>query len=249
MERLQKYLANAGIASRRKCEELILEGKVKVNGQIVRELGFKIDPETDLVEFEGAKVEKREKKIVLIMNKPKEIISSVTDPQGRKTVLDLLPDKFPRLYPVGRLDYESEGMLILTNDGYLADKIMHPKNEIKKIYHVWVYGYPSQESLEKFSQGLELEDGKTAPAKIKLIRKARSTSLMEVEIQEGKKRQIRRMFEELGHPVAKLERIQIGHLTMGKLAQGKFKRLNEDDINKLLMIKAPFRADKRKFKR
>lgn len=249
MERLQKFLANAGIASRRKCEELILEGKVKVNGQLVRELGFKIDPEADLVEFEGKEVAAREKKIVLILNKPKEVISTVTDPQGRKTVLDLLPNNFPRLYPVGRLDYESEGMLILTNDGYLADKIMHPKNEIKKVYHVWVYGYPSQEAMEKFSQGLDLEDGKTAPAKIKLIRKARSTSLMEVEILEGKKRQIRRMFEELGHPVAKLVRIQIGHLTMGKLAEGKFKRLTEEDINKLLMIKAPYRTDKRKFKR
>jgi len=248
MERLQKYLADAGVASRRKSEELILQGKIKVNGEVVKELGTKIDPESDKVEYKGSLLNKKEERLVLMLNKPKEIISSVTDPQGRKTVLDLIPEKFPRLYPVGRLDYESEGMILLTNDGELANKITHPKNEIKKVYSVWVYGYPNKEVMSKFSKGVELEDGLTAPAKIKLIKKGKTTTQMEVEIKEGKKRQIRRMFDALGHPVSRLVRIQIGELKLGTLEEGKFKKLKEQEI-KRLFIKNQNNKGKGKFRK
>lgn len=233
MERLHKYLADAGIASRRKSEELIKQGKIKVNGEIVKELGVKIDPENDKIEYEGKLINKNENKIVLIMNKPKDVISSATDPQGRKTVLDLISDNFPRLYPVGRLDFESEGMILLTNDGELTNKITHPKNQVKKVYLVWVFGYPGKESIIKFSEGIELEDGMTAPAKIKLIKKGKATSLLEVEIKEGKKRQIRRMFDSLGHPVSRLVRTQIGELKLGSLEAGKYKKLKEQDIKRI----------------
>lgn len=237
MERLQKFLAEAGIASRRKSEELIAGGKIKVNGEIITELGYKINPEKDLVEYQGEKVEKKQDSLVIMLNKPRDVISSVVDPQGRKTVLDLIPDKFPRLYPVGRLDYESEGMILLTNDGELANRISHPKNKVKKIYMVSVYGYPSKESMGKFSSGIELDDGKTAPAKIKLIKKGKNSSELEVEIREGKKRQIRNMFDALGHPVFRLTRTQIGELKMGNLEPGKFKILKEMDVKRLLMEK------------
>jgi 23S rRNA pseudouridine2605 synthase len=173
-----------------------------------------------------------------MLNKPREVISSVTDPQGRKTVLDLIPDKFPRMYPVGRLDYESEGMILLTNDGELANRISHPKNKVKKVYVVSVYGYPSKETMAKFSSGVELEDGKTAPAKIKLINKGKNSSEMEVEIWEGKKRQIRKMFESLGHPVFKLVRTQIGELKMGTLDEGKYRILKEPEINRIFLEKS-----------
>lgn len=233
MERLQKYLADSGIASRRKSEEFILAGKVKVNGEIIKELGFKVDPEKDLIEYLGVKVEKNKERMVLMLNKPTEVISSAKDPQGRKTVIDLIPERFPRLYPVGRLDYDSEGMILLTNDGELANKITHPKSKVKKVYSVWVYGYPSKESMSKFSKGVELEDGTTAPAKIKIIKKGKNSTEMEVEISEGKKRQVRRMFEILGHPVFKLVRTQIGELKMGNLEQGKYKVLKEQEIKRI----------------
>lgn len=249
MVRLQKYMADAGIASRRKSEELILQGKVKVNGQIIKELGFRVKPGEDLVEFAGKEVQVDQRRMVVLLNKPQGVISSVVDPGGRKTVIDLIPDRFPRLYPVGRLDFDSEGMILLTNDGQLADLIMHPKNEIKKVYHVWVYGYPSQEAMDLFAQGLDLEDGLTAPAKIKLIRKGRSSSLMEVEIIEGKKRQIRRMFEHLGYPVAKLSRVQIGQLRMTKLAEGKYRVLKDNEIRQLTRKDPPVKSDKREYKR
>lgn len=248
MERLHKYLADAGIASRRKSEELILQGKVKVNGEIIKELGVKIDPEKDKVEYNGKLVRKDEDKIVLMLNKPKEVISSVTDPQGRKTVLDFISEKYPRLYPVGRLDYESEGMILLTNDGELTNKVTHPKNQVKKVYLVWVYGYPNTEAIAKFAKGLELEDGLTAPAKIKMIKKGKATSLLEVEIKEGKKRQIRRMFDALGHPVSRLVRTQIGELKMGSLKEGKIKKLKDTDIKRIFFRETEYKP-KRKFGR
>ena len=241
MERLQKYLADAGIASRRKSEELIQQGKIKVNGEVITELGFKVDPVKDIIEYNDEKIEKQENKIVLMLNKPKEVISSVKDPQGRKTVLDLIPEKFPRLYPVGRLDYESEGMILLTNDGELANRITHPRSKVKKIYSVWVYGYPSKEAMNKFSKGLELEAGITAPAKVKLIKKGKNSSQMEVEISEGKTIQVRRMFEAIGHTVYKLVRKQIGELKMGTLEEGKYKLLKEQEIKRIF-----FKNEKRK---
>lgn len=247
MERLQKFLADAGVASRRKSEEFIQQGKVKVNGVIVKELGFKVDPEKDKVEYEGKTLNIENERIVLMLNKPKDVISSAKDPQGRKTVLDLIPDKFPRLYPVGRLDYESEGMILLTNDGELANKITHPKNEVRKVYSVWVFGYPSKDTMSKFSKGVELEDGTTAPAEIKLIKKGKTTSQMEVAIKEGKKRQIRRMFDALGHPVSRLVRTQIGELKMGILEEGKYKKLKEQEIKKIFFKKEQPQKPRRKF--
>ena len=237
MERLQKFLADAGIASRRKSEELIVKGKIRVNGTVVTELGTQVDPEKDTVEYEGRVISKDERRMVLMLNKPKEVISTVSDPQGRKTIMDFLPDHFPRLYPVGRLDYESEGMILLTNDGELANKISHPKHKVRKVYSVWVYGFPSKEAMATFSKGIELEDGKTGPALIKLVKKGKNASEMEVEISEGKKRQIRRMFESLGHPVFRLVRTQIGELKMGTMEPGKYKVLKEEEIKRIFFKK------------
>ena len=236
MERLQKFLAHAGIASRRMCENIIKSGRVKVNGKTVCEPGFKIDPQNDKVQVDGQYVKHKQKNIYLMLNKPRGYVSTVKDERGRKTVLDLVKHIDERVYPVGRLDYRSEGLLILTNDGDLTYFLTHPKNKIPKTYRVRVRGVPSMDKLEKLASGVELEDGRTSPAKISLIDILKGNALLEITITEGKNRQIRRMCEHIGHPVLRLVRTRIGPLELRKLPSGKVRELTQKELKMLMKL-------------
>lgn len=231
MERLQKYLAHAGVASRRQCEEIILAGRVKVNGKIVKKLGTKITPDKDRVLLDGKLIQRREQKVYLMINKPRGYLSTVKDDRNRKTVLELLADINERVYPVGRLDYDSEGLLLLTNDGELTYALTHPKHQIRKTYRVRVKGVPDEQKLIRLSDGIQLEDGITAPATVALTHILNDNALLEITIHEGKNRQVRRMCDAIGHPVLRLVRIRIGPLELRKLPTGKMRQLNLTEIN------------------
>lgn len=233
MERLQKVIAHAGFASRRKAEQLILDGQVSVNGSVVRELGIKVS-QTDRVEVNGIPVE-REEPIYFLFYKPRGVISSVKDDKGRKVVTDFLPHVKQRVYPVGRLDYDTSGLLLLTNDGEFANLLMHPKHEIEKSYVAKIKGIPSREKIRSLEKGIQLEDGKTAPAKVKVLSvdKKKQTAIMEVVIHEGRNRQVRRMLEAIGHPVIKLKRERYGFLTLQGLNVGDMRELNPHEVKQL----------------
>ncbi|MFZ5943460.1 MAG: pseudouridine synthase [Bacillota bacterium] len=234
MERLQKFLAHAGIASRRSCEELILQGKVKINGALVTTLGTKVDPLRDIVEIENKLVKIRDEKVYLLLNKPDGYVTTVSDPQGRPTVMDLLREVQVRVYPVGRLDYQTEGLLLLTNDGKLSFRLTHPKHKVIKVYETLVKGSPASDALKKLREGIKLEDGMTAPALVKVIKQEGSNTLLEISIHEGRNRQIRRMCKAINHPVLKLKRLQIGPIRLGNLPKGNFRYLKETEIKKLM---------------
>ncbi|WEK55651.1 MAG: pseudouridine synthase [Candidatus Cohnella colombiensis] len=235
MERLQKILANAGVASRRKCEELIAAGKVTVNGDVVTELGRKADPAVDIITVSGKPI-KQESKMYIMFNKPKGVITSVSDEKGRSVVTDYLKDIKERLYPVGRLDYDSEGLLLLTNDGELANKLMHPRHHVAKTYHVTVERVPHGNDLEKLMRGIKLEDGITAPAELEYhdIDPDGKFATISITIREGRNRQVRRMFEAIHHPVIRLKRISFGGIFLNKLQRGKHRRLTADELKKLM---------------
>jgi 23S rRNA pseudouridine2605 synthase len=233
-ERLQKVLANAGVASRRKCEELITAGKVTVNGEVVTELGVKADPTKDFITVSGKAI-KQEAKVYIIFNKPKGVITSVSDPQGRSVVTDYLKEIKERLYPVGRLDYDSEGLLLMTNDGDLAHKLTHPSHHVPKTYHATVERVPHGNALEKLQKGIKLEDGMTAPAEVEYhdIDPEKKFATISITIREGRNRQVRRMFDAINHPVTRLKRITFGSLQLGNLQRGKNRRLTAAEIAKL----------------
>ncbi|WP_449620287.1 23S rRNA pseudouridine(2605) synthase RluB [Robertmurraya sp. Marseille-Q9965] len=233
MERLQKVIAHAGFASRRKAEQLIIDGQVKVNGKVVKELGLKVSP-TDRVEVNGIPVEKEEP-IYFLFYKPRGVISSVMDDKGRKVVTDFLPELKQRVYPVGRLDYDTSGLILLTNDGEFANLLMHPKNEIQKVYVAKIKGIPSREKIRGLERGVQLEDGKTAPARAKVISidKKKQTAIVELAIHEGRNRQVRRMFEAIGHPVMKLKRESYGFLTLKGLNVGDMRELTPHEVKQL----------------
>lgn len=234
MERLQKILAGAGIASRRKCEELILKGKVEVNGEVVTTLGTKADPAVDVISVEGKTIG-AEKKLYVVFNKPKGVITSASDPQGRKIVTDYLKSIPERLYPVGRLDYDTEGLLLLTNDGEFAHLLTHPKHHVPKTYVATVKGVPHGSALDKLKNGILLEDGITAPAEVEYqdIDPEGKFSTISITIHEGKNRQVRRMFEAIQHPVTKLKRISFGELFLGNLKRGLYRYLTKEEIEGL----------------
>ena len=231
--RLQKYIAQAGIASRRAAEKLIVDGKVTVGGEVVRELGTKVDPDRDMVSVNGKMIEPEKKKIYIVLNKPPGYLTTVSDDRGRKTIMELTGDIRQRIYPIGRLDMDSEGMLLMTSDGNFANLVMHPKNKIVKTYLAKVKGLPELSALEKLSRGVTIEDYKTAPAKFTLITGEMRDSMVRVEIAEGKNRQIRKMFDLIGHPVLSLKRVAIGDLGMGHLPRGKWRHLVASEINYL----------------
>lgn len=233
MERLQKVIAHAGFASRRKAEQLILEGKVKVNGKVVTELGVKVSS-SDRVEVEGIPVEKEEP-VYFLLYKPTGVISSVNDDKGRKSVTDFLPEVKQRIYPIGRLDYDTSGLLLLTNDGEFANLLMHPRNEIEKVYVAKVKGIPLKEKLRSLEKGIVLEDGKTAPAKVKMLSvdKRKQTAITEITIHEGRNRQVRRMFEAIGHPVLKLKRERYAFLTLKGMKAGEARELTPHEVKQL----------------
>jgi len=237
MERLQKVLAQAGVASRRSCEELITEGRVQVNGVVIRELGTKVDPASDRIAVDG-KMIKQEKFVYILLNKPTGVITSLHDPQGRKIVRDLLTGIKERVYPVGRLDYDTSGLLLMTNDGELANRLAHPSFEIDKVYRAWVKGIPTPGEMRKLEEGVLLEDGMTAPAVAKLLEKdpARNQAHIELTIHEGRNRQVRRMCEHIGHPVITLQRIRIGFLTLDQVKTGAYRHLAKDEVLRLKQI-------------
>lgn len=234
-ERLQKILAARGVASRRKCEELIAAGRVKVNGALVKELGYKADPKIDRIEVDGKPIRDEPSRYrYYLFHKPTGVITSVRDPQGRKTVLDFV-DVSERIYPVGRLDYDTSGLLLLTNDGKLTNRLTHPRFEVKKTYVATVRGVPNQRALRALMSGVMLEDGKTAPAFARLTRvddRAREADI-ELTIHEGRNRQVRRMCAAVGHPVLKLRRVQFGFLTLGSLKPGQYRPLTREEVTKL----------------
>ncbi|MDQ0285699.1 23S rRNA pseudouridine2605 synthase/16S rRNA pseudouridine516 synthase [Desulfofundulus luciae] len=234
MERLQKVMARAGVASRRHCEELIAAGMVKVNGQVVTRLGTRVDPEKDTIEVAGRVLPRQpQEKVYILLNKPRGYVTTVKDPQGRPKVMDLLRGIKLRVYPVGRLDYDSEGLLLLTNDGELAFALTHPRHQVPKTYLVLVKGLPGNDKLDRMAGGLVLEDGPTAPAKVRLVGKKNGNAFLEITIHEGKKRLVRRMCAHIGHPVLRLKRIRIGSLTLKGLKPGRYRFLTREEIRQL----------------
>ena len=231
--RLQKYLAQAGIASRRKSEELILQGLIKVNNKIVRELGFQVDDKNDIIEYKGKKVRIPQENVYLLMHKPTGYVTTSKDQFNRPTVLDLIKKVKTRVYPVGRLDYDTSGLLLLTNDGDLTYRITHPKHEIPKTYTATVKGVPSKEDLDKLRVGLKIENYITSPAHVIFISKTDTTSKIQITIHEGKNRQVRKMFESIGFPVKKLKRIAIGKVKLGTLPIGEYRPLLSYEIEYL----------------
>ncbi len=228
-ERLQKLLAHAGIASRRASEQLILEGRVTVNGAVITELGTKADPERDHIKVDGKRVGGAEHLVYLAMNKPKNCVTTVSDPEGRPTVMDLLRGVKARVYPVGRLDYASEGLLLLTNDGEFAKRITSAANHVTKTYLVKTNGPLTSDQEERFREGVSLGGKKTAPAGLKLIKRAENP-WYEVRLIEGRQNQIRLMFKNFGRLVEKLRRVRVGFLELGSLPPGKFRHLTPGEV-------------------
>jgi 23S rRNA pseudouridine2605 synthase len=241
-ERLQKIIATAGIASRRHAELLITAGEVTVNGKVIKELGTKADPETDHIKVRGKLINpslQRQEKVYVLLNKPRGYLSSVSDPEGRPTVLELLPVSLGRLYPVGRLDFNTEGLLLLTNDGDFTNFITSARNKVQKVYEAKVKGVPDDKSIERLRRGVTLDDGvRTAPAKIRKLGGTESNAWFEILLHEGKNQQIRRMFDLIGHSVVKLRRSRIGALRDDELKPGKWRRLSDYEV-KLLTSRKP----------
>lgn len=228
-QRIQKIIAQMGIASRRKAEDLIAEGRVTVNGKIA-EIGMKADPSKDHLKVDGKLLIRREPKIYLMFNKPKGVVTSLADPEGRQTIKDYLKGVRYRVFPVGRLDYDSEGLLLLTNDGEFANALMHPSGKIQKTYVVKVRGIISDSKIQKLRQGVGLEDGKTLPARARFVRQSENNSWIEITITEGRKRQVRRMVEAIGHPALKLRRISVSSVKLSGLKIGELRPLSEKEL-------------------
>jgi 23S rRNA pseudouridine2605 synthase len=236
-ERLQKILSQWGVASRRQAEQMILEGRVRLNGEVVH-LGQQADPRQDLIEVDGMRIYPgdRPQPIYVLLNKPSGVVSTCHDPEGRPTVLDLMDSAIvlnTGLHPVGRLDTASTGALLLTNDGEVTFGLTHPRHEVPKTYQVWVEGFPSGATLDDWRNGVMLDDRPTLPAIVRVLDQNRNDTLLELTIREGRNRQIRRVAEQLGHPVRKLHRIAIGSIQLGKIPSGQYRYLSESEIKYL----------------
>ena len=234
--RLQKFLADAGIASRRKAEELIAAGKVEVNGRMVTELGTKIDPQKDEIVYQGRKISAQAQKMVYIMlHKPEGYVTTAKEQFGRPAVLDLVKGIDARIFPVGRLDYDTSGLLLLTNDGDLTYRLTHPKHDVDKTYLAKLYGIPDEGALQKFRRGVFLDGKRTKPAKIQILEREKDGRFCtaEIIIHEGRNRQVRKMCEAIKHPVAQLKRVATGDLQLGDLQKGRFRHLTEREIRYL----------------
>ena len=236
--RINKYIALCGVASRRKAEELILAGKVKVNDNIVKELSYQVDEENDVVKVDDKIIKEENKLVYILLNKPEGYITTVKDQFDRESVLDLVTDIKERVYPIGRLDYETSGLLLLTNDGDLTYKLTHPKHEVDKPYVARVKGKLTPDEIKMFKSGLKIEDYVTAPAKLKVIRYDEKTnvSLLEIKIHEGKNRQVRKMCKAINHPVLRLKRTAMGKIRIGECEIGKYRYLTEDEVKYLKSI-------------
>lgn len=254
LERLQKIIAHAGFASRREAETMIREGRVTVNGKVVTALGTKANPGRDHIKVDGKLITRPETHRYILLYKPREVTSTVNDPEGRKTVVDLVKGVRERIYPVGRLDYQSEGLLLLTNDGDLAYKVSHPKHGSVKTYHVKVRGVPEQRIIEKLERGITIEGKRTVPCEISQMKTTgRSTgrgedegnSWYEVRLREGRNQQIRKMFKAVGHPVSKLRRVAIGPIADPKLSAGEWRELTKHEVKMLATMQEMPKPKKR----
>jgi 23S rRNA pseudouridine2605 synthase len=233
-QRLQKILSTAGVASRRLSEELIVQGRVSVNGTIVTELGTKADPSRDEIKVDGRRIRVEQRRVYILLNKPRGYVTTRSDPQGRPTVMDLIKRVREYVYPVGRLDYDSEGLLLLTNDGELAARLTHPRHEVERVYEARVKGVPDDHELERLTKGIVIEGRKTSRARVS-VSGVRETpggtqAIVEIAIHEGRQRQVRKMFDALGHPVVRLRRIAIGPISDGALPTGHYRELTRDEL-------------------
>lgn len=242
-ERLARFLAHAGVASRRHAEALIAAGRVQVNSQTVTAQGTRIDPATDTITVDGKPVTTASRLVYIMLHKPVGYITTASDPQGRSTVLALLPEELRtlRVYPVGRLDIDTSGLLLLTNDGEFAQRIAHPRYAQEKLYHALVQGNPSNETIEQLRRGVEFkeDDGRlhrSAPAKVQRLRRAGNDSWLSLAIHEGRKRQVRRMLASVGHPVLELHRVSIGPVSLGDLPVGKWRYLTDEEVAPLIKL-------------
>ena len=230
--RLQKFLAHAGIASRRAAEDIIKQGRVSINGKTIAEMGILVGNE-DNVTVDGKPVVNKEAKIYIMLNKPTGYVSTAKDQFGRPTVLELVKDIDKRLYPVGRLDYDTSGLILLTNDGDFTYQLTHPKHEIDKIYEALISGIPTKDEITKFEAGLKIENYTTSPAKIIISEVKKNNALVQITIHEGKNRQVRKMCAAIGHNVLTLKRISIGPIALGNLQEGKWRNLTDAELNSL----------------
>ncbi|HRR41842.1 MAG TPA: pseudouridine synthase [Syntrophales bacterium] len=233
-ERLQKIIARAGVASRRAAEKMILEGRVSVNGVVVTELGTKADTEKDEIRVDGKAITTDVTKVYLVLNKPAGFVTTLSDPEGRPTVVDLLQGVTERVYPVGRLDYDSEGLLLLTNDGEFALRVQHPRYGIPRTYLVKVRGVLKQSEVKKIQDGVMLEDGVFVPLDVKVEKQNPLSTWLRMTIADGRNRVIRRLFDILGHPVARLVRVSIGGVELGGLKERECRHLKKREIEQLL---------------
>ena len=229
--RINQYIASAGICSRRKADELIADGQVKVNGAVLSSPGYHVE-EGDVVEVNGVRVEPADRKVYYLLNKPAGYVTSTADKEGRPLVTDLVPDEL-RVFPVGRLDYNTTGLLILTNDGDLANALMHPSKEFNKKYLVRAQGIVTRNEAKRLEKGIDIGGFVTSPAEVELIRHDRNSTIAEIIIHEGKNRQVRRMFKAIGHPVLELCRTGLGDLSIGKLAIGQCRKLSPAEVESL----------------
>ncbi len=233
--RLQKFLAQCGLASRRHAEEMIRQGRITVDGVTITEMGAKITPGMQIVCLDGAPITLEEKPLTLLLNKPKGYVTTLSDPQGRPIVTSLLHGITARVFPVGRLDLDTEGALILTNDGMLAESIQHPRHEVKKSYEALVRGRPTGSGLSRLEKGIILEGKKTFPATLVIVKKMPQSTLVKITIHEGRKRQVKKMFTAIGNPVLSLKRIAYGQLFLGDLPTGAYKILSVKDLKKIFL--------------
>lgn len=236
MVRLQKYLASCGVASRRGSEEIIRSGRVKVNGETVREMGVQIDEEADVITVDDAVVQPEKKMIYIMLNKPVGFVTTVTDDKGRDTVMELVSDIPVRIYPVGRLDYDTEGLLLMTNDGDLTYRITHPKNNVEKTYVAEVTGNVTMDTLTRLRRGVVIDGVKTSPAKVEVIGATQFGTKLEITIHEGRNRQVRKMFEAVGCIVKRLKRTREAGLILGHVPLGRWRKLTESEVNMLKKI-------------
>jgi len=233
--RLQKILSAAGVASRRASEQLILEGRVTVNGETIRELGAKADPEKDAIKVDGRRIKTDVAQRYIVLYKPKGYVTTRKDPEGRRTVMDLIDDS-QYIYPVGRLDYDTEGLVLMTTDGDLAARLMHPRHEVDKEYEVIVLGIPDPRAIEKLKKGVYIEGGRTSPAHVHIgstVKGSRPTTRLNITIHEGRNRQIRKMCSTVGLPVRDLRRIRMGPITLGRLKPGQWRELTPQEVRAL----------------
>jgi 23S rRNA pseudouridine2605 synthase len=233
-DRLQKILSRAGVASRRASEQLMLDGRVSVNGEVTRTLGAKADPAHDDIRVDGRHIKVVSRFRYLLLNKPRGFVSTRSDPQGRPTVIDLLRGVNEYVFPVGRLDFESEGLILLTNDGDLAARLTHPRHELARVYRVEVAGMPDDHDLDRLSRGIVIDGRRTQPASVKLQSARGSHGTLTITIREGRNRQVRKMCEAIGHPVTALKRIAIGPIADAKLKPGHWRELTKDEVRKLM---------------